>query len=317
MNDTQQIFRRPGALGVHSLDHFAFSVPDLNEAKFFYTEFGLDVREVGDTLELYTFGHPHRWGIIRKGPRKKLDYLSFGVFEDDLPRFRAHLEKLGIALVEPPAGVQSNGIWIKSPDGIPFELRVAEKSSPDTKTEFNVTSVGPGECAAIPRSKAPRVYPRRLAHFLIFSTDVLRDIAFLQDVLGMRLSDRSGDIVAFLHGVHGSDHHMVALAKSSAPGMHHSSWDVGSIQDVGLGAAHMESKGFTRGWGLGRHVLGANYFYYVRDPWGSHAEYSCDIDYIPATHDWPAADHAPEDALYLWGPPVPEDFVTNFEALNA
>ena len=28
-------------------------------------------------------------------------------------------------------------------------------------------------------------------------------------------------------------------------------------------------------------VLGSNYFHYVRDPWGSFAEYSCDIDYIP------------------------------------
>src|ERR1700759_1090096 len=120
-----QTFRRTGVLGVHSLDHFAFSVPDLAEAKFFYTEFGLDVRETGEGLELYTFGHPHRWGIVRQGARKKLDYLSFGVFEDDLPRFRTHFETLGIPLIDPPAGVQSNGIWIASPDGIPLEIRVA------------------------------------------------------------------------------------------------------------------------------------------------------------------------------------------------
>lgn len=308
------VTRRPGVLGVHSLDHFAFSVPDLDVAKHFYTEFGLDVRDNNGTLELYTFGHPHRWGIIRRGERKKLDYLSFGIFEDDLPHFRAHLEKSGISLIDPPDGVQSNGIWITSPDGLALELQVAGKSSPSTKSQFSAISVGPGECAAIPRSKAPRVYPRRLSHFLIFTTDVARDIAFLRDILGLRLSDHSGEIVAFLHGVHGSDHHLIALAKSDAPGMHHSSWDVGSVQEVGLGAAHMESKGFAKGWGLGRHVLGANYFHYVRDPWGSYAEYSCDIDFIPENHDWPAADHPPDDALYLWGPPVPEDFVKNYES---
>ena len=31
---------------------------------------------------------------------------------------------------------------------------------------------------------------------------------------------------------------------------------------------HMPDKGFADGWGLGRHVLGSNYFHYVRDPVG-------------------------------------------------
>ena len=57
-----------------------------------------------------------------------------------------------------------------------------------------------------------------------------------------------------------------------------------------------------RSWGVGRHVLGSNYFYYVQDPWGSFSEYSATMDYIPASVDWVAADHAPEDGMYLWGP---------------
>jgi catechol 2,3-dioxygenase-like lactoylglutathione lyase family enzyme len=300
-------------LGVHSLDHFAFSVPDLSVARHFYSEFGLEVRDTGSALELYAFGHSHRWGLIGKGSRKRLDYLSFGVFEDDLPRFVERFETLGTPLIAPPVN-SGDGIWIRNPDGMPIELRVAEKVTPANKSTLEAISAGPGECAAIPRSKAPRVHPRRLSHFLLFSTDVLRDIEFYQTVLGLRLSDHSGGIVAFLHAPHGCDHHVLALAGSNAPGMHHSSWDVASIQEVGLGASHMASIGYDRGWGLGRHVLGANYFHYVRDPWGSFAEYSCDIDFIPADCDWPAADHPPEDALYLWGPPPPEDFVTNFEA---
>ena len=67
----------------------------------------------------------------------------------------------------------------------------------------------------------------------------------------------------------------------------------------------MADKGFTAGWGLGRHVLGSNYFHYVRDPWGSYAEYSSDIDYIPVDHDWKAGDHPPEDSFYVWGPAPP------------
>ena len=163
------------------------------------------------------------------------------------------------------------------------------------------------------RSKAHTVQPRRLAHVLLFVTDISRAIKFYGDVLGLRLSDRSGDLVAFMHGVHGSDHHMIAFVKSDGPGLHHLSWDVGSINDIGVGASHMAEKGFAYGWGLGRHVLGSNYFHYVRDPWGSYAEYSCDIDYIPVTQDWKASDQPPEDSFYLWGPTPPEDFAHNFE----
>ena len=67
------------------------------------------------------------------------------------------------------------------------------------------------------------------------------------------------------------------------------------------------------GWGLGRHVLGSNYFHYVQHPWGSYAEYSCDIDFVPATQRWQAGHHAPEDSFYLWGPEPPADFTLNRE----
>ena len=60
-------------------------------------------------------------------------------------------------------------------------------------------------------------------------------------------------------------------------------------------------------------MLGSNYFHYVRDPWGSFAEYSFDIDFVPHDLEWPAADHPPDDSLYVWGPPVPDDFITNHE----
>ena len=83
------------------------------------------------------------------------------------------------------------------------------------------------------------------------------------------------------------------------------------------GASHMADKGFVKGWGLGRHVLGSNFFHYVRDPWGSYAEYSSDIDYVPVDHDWEAKDHPPEDSFYVWGPTPPEEFAVNHEIVNA
>ena len=75
----------------------------------------------------------------------------------------------------------------------------------------------------------------------------------------------------------------------------------------------LAEKGYRQGWGVGRHVIGSNWFYYARDPWGSYCEYSCGIDYVPADRDWPASDRPPEDGFYLWGPDVPPDFGANKE----
>ena len=243
--------RRPGELGVHSVDHFNFAVPDLKQAASFYGAFGLDVREEGQALGLYTHGHTHRWGRVTEGGAKRFTYLSFGVFPEDLPPLRARLQQERVQELDPPAGFESNGVWFRDPDGTLIEMRVAEKSSPNEKAVQNNLSSPPGVQGSHSRSRAPLVQPRRLAHILIFTSDVRRAISFYSRVLGMRLSDRSGDGVAFMPGIHGSDHHMVAFAKSNGPGLHHLSWDVGSLHEVGLGAMQMADKGHSARLGHG------------------------------------------------------------------
>jgi catechol-2,3-dioxygenase len=302
------------ALGVHSLDQFVLTVPDASVAEDFYGNFGLDVRRDGQALSIKTFGHEHRWGSVVEGSKSKaLHHLSFGCYADDLPRLKARIENAGVKLVDPPPGFESNGFWFRNHEGVLMEVKVGPKVSPDHKAVSEWVTVGPGVAAATTREKSGVVRPRRLSHVLIFTADVSESIKFYERTLGLRLSDRASDIVAFMHGIHGSDHHLLALVKSSAPGFHHCSWDVASVQDIGLGAMRMADKGWQKGWGLGRHVLGSNYFHYVMDPWGSFSEYSCDIDYIPKEDRWPAADHKPEDSFYLWGPVVPREFTLNAE----
>jgi len=317
MNQKSSSGRRANVLGVHSIDHFALEVPDLEEARKFYTLFGLDVRDKNGALELYTVGNPHRWGVLSQGGAKRLRYLSFGIYADEMEAFSAHLDSCGVSKIDAPEEVESNGIWFAGFDGLPINVRVADKATPSEKSHFTFISSAPGESGAIPNSKAPKVYPRRLSHFAIFTTDVNAAIDYYEKTLGLRLSDKSEPAVAFLHGVHGSDHHLLALVLSDRRGMHHNSWDVGSVMEVGLGGATMARAGYGPNWGLGQHVLGANYFYYVRDPWGSFSEYSADIDFIPSDVDWPSANHAPEDSMFLWGPdPFPE-FIQNTEPAEA
>lgn len=306
--------RRSTALGVHSLHHFALTVPDLGKAHSFYRAFGLELRTQGNCLGIYTQGHPQQWGLLIEGKTKRLHHLSFGLFAEDLPRFRVHLEKCGVRLLGAPLGVESSGLWLMDPDRTWIELRVAPKSSPDQKVAGEFISSPGGKAGAPKRSEAPFVKPLRLGHCLTFTRDVDTAVSFYSNVLGLRLSDRSGANIAFLHGIHGSAHHLIAFARSTAPGLHHCCWDVRSVHEIGLGAMQMAQQGYRAGWGMGRHVLGSNYFHYVRDPWDSYCEYSCDMDYIPVGTDWRPGDHDPEDAFYVWGPDPPADWTHNHEA---
>jgi catechol 2,3-dioxygenase-like lactoylglutathione lyase family enzyme len=300
---------------VHSVDEFVISVPDLQQARHFYRCFGLDVRDESGGLGLYTVGHAHRWGRVLPGPAKRLLWVSFGIHADDAPRFEQHVETRAQRIAPPPAAGY-DGLWLRGPDGLPVQLKVADKCSPSQPAPQQDWPASANRGRSPARSKVPVVHPLYLSHILMFSADVDAAVRFYSDVLGLRLSDRSGSIIAFLHTPHGSDHHLIALAQSGGGGLHHSSWCVGSLDEVGTGMELMARAGYAQGWGVGRHVLGSNYFRYVRDPWGSYAEYSYDIDFVEAGAEWPAADHPPEDALYVWGPALPPDFVTNHELVD-
>lgn len=310
--------KRPGELGIHSLTEFNIIVPDLQKAQHFYETFGLDVRQEGSALGLYTFGNPHRWGVLAEGPIKKINAVSYGVFKEDFELLKKRIEDQGVRLRDAPLGCESNAMWFQDLNGFNVELRVAEKTSPNAKVSFgDMDKSKPADTmASWGRYSKPTVRPRRFAHMLAFVPDVLGTVAFYERILGMRLSDHTGDIIAFMHGIHGSDHHMIAFANSNGrpPGLHHISWDVGSINGVGLGAMQMADKGYSKGFGLGRHVLGSNYFHYIQDPWGTWCEYSADIDYISVNHDWKAEDHSLEDGIYVWGPDMPDDFLHNYDA---
>ena len=243
--------RRPGELGVHSLDHFHFVVPDLVVARTFYDEFGLDVGERGSRSlsqrkAIRTSGaQSERVRVRGTSTCRSAPSRTILVASQSACRRMAS----GASTRRPASN--SNGLWFHDHDANLVEIAVAPKTSPNEKSQFVQSSAAPLARGAPNRTAVKRTHPRRLAHVLMFTTDVTKAIDFYSRVLGLRLSDHSGDGIAFMHGIHGSDHHMIALGKSSAPGLHHLSWDVGSVDEIGLGAMHMLGKGYDKGWGLG------------------------------------------------------------------
>src|SRR6478672_11983538 len=128
--------RRKDALAVHSLQRFVFSVPDLAEAAKFYRTFGLDVREAEGRLDLFAFGHPHRWASIypRQGG-KRLEYIAVGAFAEDYDAIVKRLSSLGVATTAPHPLADDEGVWITDPEGIPVEIVRADKVSPDGRRD--------------------------------------------------------------------------------------------------------------------------------------------------------------------------------------
>ncbi len=313
MNPMQSNHSEHAAAAVHSIDHFALNVPDLDTAGHFFASFGLEVSQDPHGLAI-SAADGHRWARIFRGEHKALAYLCMSCFEPDFAMLKRQLEAAGAITAAPPEQGESDGFWFRDPDGNLLQLKVGAKTTPFAKAPNPWINVPSNARGSMNRSLAPIIKPRRLSHVLLFTPDVSGALAFYQRGLGVRLSDRSQDIIAFSHAPHGCDHHLIAFVKSSAKGWHHCSWDVEGVDEVGLGASQMSRAGYSEGWGTGRHVLGSNYFHYVRDPWGSFSEYSAHMDYVDAGVEWPAADHPAEDSLYLWGPDVPPYFIVNTEA---
>jgi catechol 2,3-dioxygenase-like lactoylglutathione lyase family enzyme len=308
-------------MSVSFLKHVAFEIPeaDRETAITFYTDFGLQYSAQDKML---AFGCKGRifdsLYLIPGSDKKRIHHVAMGASSEGLAEVIKNVASAGLDTVAGPQGFPDSGIWFTNPHGLLFHVDACGPeqalspeqpfliNSPGNYSRINVAS-------QIPKSEIGPIYPRKLGHVLLFTPNLDESIEFLIDVLGMRLSDRSQNAVAFTHCQGGSDHHVIALAQSSGIGFHHASFMVGTPDEVGIAGQRMIENGHERGWGFGRHAIGSNFFHYIRDPWGSYAEYYADIDYIGDSDSWEPTNWPLEDSLHTWGPNPPEDMVHNYE----
>jgi catechol 2,3-dioxygenase-like lactoylglutathione lyase family enzyme len=300
---------------IRNLQHIALAVPDPAVGKRFYTDFGMEGRELGNRVVMRCAGRDQDQVVLVEGKKRQQHHVCFGTRAAELDALKKRLEKEGVKLQDAPKETPGDGVWFRDPDGLLVNVRVAEAAPWRKAPEWKLNTPGclnrSGTCGHPKRGM--KVQPTRLGHTLRFTPQMEKVLDFYLRVVGLQLSDRAQDIVAFMR-VHGnSDHHVFGFIKSDRPGFHHASFEVENVDAIGMGACNLLDKGYKDGWGLGRHVIGSNFFHYIRDPWNSLAEYFCDIDYIPEGYDWKATNYAPEDALYVWGPKPPEAFGQNFE----
>ena len=128
------------------------------------------------------------------------------------------------------------------------------------------------------------------------------------DGIGFKLSDQAMDRAFFLRC--SEDHHNLLLQAAPVQFLHHTSWQVEDVDEIGLGAQALLSKDPSRhAWGFGRHHVASNFFWYFRDPAGNFAEYYSDMDCIPEDQVWHPQVWDGMRSLYAWGPPPPPSFL--------
>jgi catechol-2,3-dioxygenase len=288
-------------LPLHGLTDITLGVSNPEEAAEYYTEFGLTPLQpaIGQNEHLFaTADGGHQLRIVYT-PVRKLVSLGLGADNhDDLKRIEAALHRLDV-----PSRIEGDRLTTHEPlSGLEVVVTVAPPLviTPRALTPQNtpgVTARPNVRAASLLRTEPVR--PRRLGHVALGSTDKPATMRFFIEGLGFKVSDEIGTLAAFLRC--STDHHNVVVQESPVNFLHHTSWEVDDVDEIARGARSLlENHPERHVWGLGRHWVGANYFYYFRDPSGHSSEYFSDMDRITEDEAWKPEVHGEVGGI-LWG----------------
>ncbi|MBI2969731.1 MAG: VOC family protein [Gammaproteobacteria bacterium] len=306
---------RPRVLGAHG---FGLQVPDLTAAERYFTTLGMVVRDRAGELVLGCEGRDQDELIVSAGARKRIHHIAFSIHPDAIDAFERHLRDREVAFQKTaPAGGCREGLWFLDPWGtwinlvprLPAPMRPVTEVLP-ANTDGERRRIGILAYDKLDRSGRPL----RFQHVLLFTPQVDRAEDYYANILGLGVSDRKRGMVSFLYAGVGEcwDHHCFAIVNNPARGLHHCSFEMSDIDQLGFCLQRMRDSGYKGGFGPGRQFLGSNLFAYIEDPWGSHTEISADMDQLDEsceTRDW-------EEIPKLWGPEWKSDFWTaNSEAV--
>jgi catechol 2,3-dioxygenase-like lactoylglutathione lyase family enzyme len=291
-------------MALHRLTSITMGVPNVEETTEYYSDFGL-AREDDGWLTTRDGGRQLR--IVAARTRRLVD-LHVGVDDqDDLDRAVRRLAGLGIDATPQPGSLTA----IDQATGTRAFLEIADRFVQDRAdpSVFN----GPGRTERQGR-RAPGVLrtgairPRKLGHAVLGSPDWEATRRFFVDGLGFKVTDHIKGAGTFMRC--STDHHNVLVLGAPLAFLHHTSWEVDDVDEVGRGAQRMlEGNPERHVWGLGRHYGGSNFFWYLKDPAGNFSEYYSDMDCIVDDQLWTPEDLEGAQGLYSWGPPPPPSFL--------
>jgi catechol 2,3-dioxygenase-like lactoylglutathione lyase family enzyme len=267
---------------LHTLLDLELTVPDPQALYDFWTGLGM----IGtDHTTLGTADRPSQLRL-REGPYRHVSEVRLGCADEaDLPPIAGRLESLGVA-----AGVSDGSLRCQDPLADHRVVVEVAPTAPVTGPPGGPVN-RPGRTtrenrrseAALRTMAAP---PRRVGHVVFGSTDVASSVAFYRDGIGMLVSDMvGGGIGCFLRC--SSDHHNLLLMPAPVPCLNHYAVEMDDVDAIGsVGMRVVSDHPDATVYGIGRHVLGANLFWYLLDPAGGMFELFADMDQITDDERW-------------------------------
>jgi catechol 2,3-dioxygenase-like lactoylglutathione lyase family enzyme len=293
-------------MALHRMQSITIGVPNVDETRAFYRDFNLTETAPG---VFATADGGEQLRIVPAPVRRVVEFTVGAEDPDDVARIASQLAHIDVPFERDGTRVSA----IDGGTGVLVNVDIAPKivQEPAAAPRYN----GPGRVDRQGRSPRLRdsdaqraARPRKLGHLVLGSLDVEASGRFFEQGIGFKLSDSIKGIGAFLRC--SNDHHNLLLQKSPVQFLHHTSWQVEDVDEIGLGAQALLSKDPARHvWGFGRHHVGSNFFWYFRDPAGNFAEYYADMDVILDDQLWKPQVWEGVRSLYSWGPPPPPSFI--------
>ena len=283
-------------MALHRLLGMEIGVPDPAMLDAFY-------QEIGFTGGSRSWGPTDQPGqiTINEAPFRQLREMRVGCeSEEDLDRIVKNLEGLGIA------SQRSNG-RLRVPDPVnKWDVVIEPAEVADTPPQPQRIMNRPGDRNRLDArhsllTEATPHPPRRLGHIVVGSPDVAASLKFYTEGIGYRVSDIVGGIAFFLRC--SPDHHNLLLAPGPVPYLNHYAIEHDDIDSVCRAATlYLHEHEDAQIAGPGRHPIGGNMFWYMRDPSGTFFEYFADMDRILDDAGWQVREDWPmEDSWSLWG----------------
>jgi catechol 2,3-dioxygenase-like lactoylglutathione lyase family enzyme len=291
-------------MALHRLTTITIGVPDVASNAAYYEEFGL--RPTGEA-RFATADGGEQLRLVAS-PRRRLVELGIGADDpDDLARIAAALARLGVDAERGPTALTA----VEPGTDVRVVVRVAERIAQPARPAAPTNGPGYTQRATARADAVLRddpVRPRKLGHVVLGTTDLAATERFFIDGVGFKVSDTVGGLASFLRC--STDHHNLLVQPAPFPLLHHTSWQLDDVDDVGRGAQALLATDPARHvWGLGRHCIGSNFFWYLKDPAGNFTEYYADLDCIVDDQLWKPGVWEGMNSLYSWGPPVPRSFL--------
>jgi glyoxalase/bleomycin resistance protein/dioxygenase superfamily protein len=298
-----------------------FEKPDLTRCEAFARAFGFQATQHRpDEIQLRGTYAGAPCLIVRRGPRTRFSGAAFRAGDEaDVLRLA---DKSGIRARPLPQTLGGLSVDLIDPSGMPVRVVAGMHELPDLPGQQPHTFNFGDDAQRINVSQRPARVParvQRLGHLVVQTTKYLETLNWYLDNLGMVVSDflffpgqrERGPTMSFIRCDRGStatDHHTLAVALGPANRYVHSAYQVSDLDALAVGGEYLRERGYSRSWGIGRHIQGSQIFDYWRDPDGFLVEHFADGDQFDNTVE-PGWAPFSVSGLAQWGPPATRDFL--------